>query len=150
MSESYLPPVSQLLILGLPEYHLWLEFAELGLSAAHVPELIELALDGELRWRVLVSAEVWAPIHAWRALGQLRAVEAASPLTQLFKNVDRYDDDWVLEELPSIFAMIGAATVPVLTDYLADDSNDVLARITATDSLARVGTAPCRCTSAMH
>jgi HEAT repeat protein len=33
-------------------------------------------------WADQNSMEVWAPVHAWRALGQLRAEEAIKPLRE--------------------------------------------------------------------
>jgi len=65
----------------------------LGLGPQHVPDLIRMALDDELYWADSDSLEVWAPIHAWRALGQLRAEAAVQPLTRLLARIDDFDDD---------------------------------------------------------
>ncbi|MBD2105540.1 hypothetical protein [Nodosilinea sp. FACHB-13] len=32
---------------------------------------------------------LWAPIHAWRSLGQLQAVEAIQPLAQVLQQHDK-------------------------------------------------------------
>jgi hypothetical protein len=48
-----------------------------------VPELIRMALDEDLHWADTESAEVWAPLHAWRTLAQLRAEAAVEPLIGL-------------------------------------------------------------------
>src|SRR5438093_123369 len=78
MSNDYKDPVARLLTLGdARPVKTWPNYLELGLSREHVPELIRMATDDELNWADSESLEVWAPIHAWRALGQLRAEEAA-------------------------------------------------------------------------
>ena len=78
-----------------------------GLTAGQIPELIQMARDEELHRADSDSLEVWAPIHAWRALGQLRAEAAIVPLLRLLERIDEEDDDWVVEELPVVFGMIG-------------------------------------------
>ena len=81
------------------------------------------------------AAKIWAPLHAWRALGQLHAVDAIEPLLGLLWRIDEWDDDWVGEELPRVFSMIGAPAIPALTTYLADAAHGVYARIAAAYSL---------------
>jgi hypothetical protein len=77
VSASYSSPVSELLTFGdCRDFREWPDYLDLGLRPEHVPELIELATDKELNWADPESLEVWAPVHAWRALGQLRAVPA--------------------------------------------------------------------------
>src|SRR5207248_1466915 len=105
----------------------------------HVPELIRMATDPELNQKDAGSVEVWAPIHAWRALGQLRAAEAAEPLTVLFH--EQEEDDWVTEELPEVFGIIGPPAIPALARYLADTSHDYWPRNRAAHSLERIGSA---------
>ena len=60
----------------------WPDYPALGLRMEHVPDLIRMTLDDELHGADSDSREVWAPLHAWRALGQLRAESAIKPLTQ--------------------------------------------------------------------
>lgn len=73
-SDSYPPPVDKLLTFGdcrkLPERP---NYLELGLGPEHIPALIRMATSEELNHADSESSEVWAPVHAWRALGQLRA-----------------------------------------------------------------------------
>jgi HEAT repeat protein len=95
MSETYRDPVAQLLTLGDPRQEgrmasEWRDYPALGLTAEHVPELVRMTLDKDLHWTALEGAEVWAPLHAWRALGQLRAESAIEPLLRL---LNRIDDD---------------------------------------------------------
>jgi hypothetical protein len=96
-----------------------------------------MALDEELHRADSDSLEVWAPVHAWRALGQLRAEAAVEPLTRLLVRIDEFNDDWVGEELPEVFGMIGPAAIPALTDYLADPSHGLWACVAAAHSLEK-------------
>src|ERR1700738_4886085 len=109
-TNSYSPPVDQLLTYG--EGHLgspdkWPNYLELGLGQEHIPDLIRMATDEQLNRADPDTLEVWAPTHPWRALGQLHAEAAIEPLLSLFEALE--DDDWVKDELPSVFGMIGPA-----------------------------------------
>jgi hypothetical protein len=83
------------------------------------------------------SDAVWAPLHAWRALGQIRATEAIEPLLRLTETYT--DDDWLAYELPIVFAMIGAETLPHLQSFLADSSRELGARLIMPTALRRLG-----------
>lgn len=143
MSEPYSEPVSQLLVLGDPaqksdDVSAWLDYLSFGLTANDIPELVRMALDRDLRWcDNEESSEVWAPVHAWRALGQLRAESAVDPLLRLLNRTEG-DDDWVYEDLPDVFAMIGPASVPELCSFLNNDENDDWARISVIKSLVKI------------
>jgi hypothetical protein len=58
----------------------------------------------------------------------LRAVEAARPLVLLFQRFKH--DDWISEELPTVFTMIGRAAIPTLEAFLGDDGVEEHCRIT--------------------
>jgi Protein of unknown function (DUF1186) len=136
----YQPPVERLLTYGesdriTPED--WPDYRELGIGLEHIPELIQIATDEHLNLAAAESTEVWAPLHAWRALGQLRAVEAVEPLLELFDRLE--DDDWVHEELPVVFALIGPTALPTLAAYLADLSHTDSSRISAIRSIEEIG-----------
>ncbi len=90
---------------------------ELGLTPAHVPELIRMVTDDDLSWADGESTEIWAPIHAWRCLGLLRADEAVDPLIGLLGDEDA---DWLLEEIPWVLALIGERAIAPTTLYLAN------------------------------
>ena len=144
-ATTYTSPVDKLLTLGEPESvrpEKWSDYLEFGLSSEHIPDLIRMATDFELR--SLESEEdeeeepeFWAPIHAVRALGQLHAEAAAEPLVNLLAELK--DDEWMLEELPSVFGMIGPAAIPALIAYLADSSHDKYSRAYAADGLVENG-----------
>jgi hypothetical protein len=134
------PLMEKLLALDKPEIKRdWLDCEELGIGPEHVEELIELAIDEELNGALSDSREVWVPVHAWRALGQLRAAEAAEPLTRLLRLIDEYDDDWVGEELPRVFGMIGPPAISPLSEYLRANDHSVYARVAAVDGLGFIG-----------
>jgi hypothetical protein len=133
------PPLAELFKLGeASRSHDWPDYLSIGLGPEHVPDLIRLAVDSELNQAPRDSSEVWVPVHAWRALGQLRAAEAVEPLTQLLPLIDEKMDDWVGEELPRVFALIGAPAVAPLGKYLSDGSHPEGARITAARGLSEI------------
>jgi hypothetical protein len=140
MISDYTPPVDRLLAYGdAREPKEWRDYvAELGLTGEHVPELIRMATDEELYYSESEDPEVWAHIHAWRALGQLRAAAAAEPLFELFDLIDDEDDDWVADEVPTILAMLGPVSLPLLTRVLVGDSHGLWARIAAARGLVQL------------
>ncbi|MEA5571846.1 hypothetical protein [Calothrix sp. UHCC 0171] len=134
---SYQPPVDKLLTLGLNlanQQHDYI--AELGLGSQHIPDLIRMGVDNALLNAEPSSLEAWAAVHAWRALGQLRAEDAIAPLMQLFHELE--DSDAVSEELPKVFSDIGAVVISQLAAYLADDSHKLLSRVNAINSLEEI------------
>jgi Protein of unknown function (DUF1186) len=139
-TASYPPPVDKLLTYGDCRNIHWPDgtnYLELGFGPEHIPDLIRMAKDPELRWAYSDTLEVWAPIHAWRVLGELHAEAAIEPLLSLFEDSDE-DDDWVMEELPEVYGMIGPAALPAITAYIADVSHNEWARITAASSLEKI------------
>ncbi len=137
-AASYGPPVDRLLALGDPRQQPDpFDYPALGLGPEQVPELIRLAADPVLNWSDPESREVWAPLHAWRALGQLKAVEAVGPLLGLFEELD--DSEWFNEDMPEVFGQIGPAAIPPLAAYLADPAHGLYPRTTAATSLEQIG-----------
>ena len=140
--DPYPPPLDKLLTYGdCRELRKWPDYvSELGFGPEHIPDLIRMTTDENLTWADSDSLEVWATVHAWRALGQLRAEAAIEPLMSLFDNLDEAGDDWVLEELPTVYGMIGPAALPTLSAYLADPSHGEFPRIAVTDCLEHIAT----------
>lgn len=141
MKNEYSEPVRKLLTyggyasvmnLGDP----WPNYLELGLTEEHIPELIRMISDQALNKANGKSLEVWAPLHAWRALGQLKAVEACEPLVRLYQVLP--DDDWLPPELPKVFSLIGPASIPAIKSYLGDDTLDEINRISAPSCLETI------------
>jgi HEAT repeat protein len=144
----YTEPVSRLLKLGRPDDP-WLNYATLGISVADIPELIRLVEDHELRIMEPPDdfpededlPEWYAQIHAWRALGQLKAEEAIPAILGILHQVDDEDDDWIGEDAEDVFALIGPATIAPITEYLKDEANGLYARVGAAKSLHAIGKA---------
>lgn len=137
-AAGYGPPVDRLLALGDPrEQPEPFDYPALGLGPEQIPALIRLATDPVLNWSDAESREVWAPLHAWRALGRLGAVAAVEPLLGLFEELD--DSDWFNEDMPEVFGQIGPAAVAALAAYLADPAHGLYPRTTAATSLERIG-----------
>jgi hypothetical protein len=138
---SYPPPVDKLLTYGKPELTMpenWLNYLELGFTPEHIPDLIRLATDKELNEGDPESLEVWAPVHAWRTLGQLHAETAVEPLLHLYEEMS--DDDWTVSELPRVYGTIGPAAIPMLKAYVADTTHDESGRINAQTGLEEIAT----------
>jgi len=137
---DYSDPVAGMIKLGKPEdLKGWLDYQDLGIRREHIPDLIRLVLDKRLTSSDVNDSALWAGVHAWRALGQLEAEDATEPLIQLFAWIDAKDDDWVLEELPVVFGMIGRSAIPLLADYLADQEHALFGRIAAAHALSEIG-----------
>jgi hypothetical protein len=113
----------------------------MGFTAAHVPELIRMVTDPALNELPSDDPAIWAPLHAWRALGQLRAVEAIEPLMSILRRIEEEGDEWVGEELPVVFGMIGIAALEPLKRYAADGQNLDFARVAALNGIQHIGTA---------
>jgi hypothetical protein len=137
-ARAYGKPVSKLLDMDEPEQKP-ADYAAFGIGQEHVPGLIRMATDRSLHHAPMDSSEVWAPVHAWRALSQLRAVEAVEPLVSLLALADEDQDDWVAEDLPEALSAFGAAAILPLTAFLEDTSRGPRARAAASLSLGKIG-----------
>lgn len=96
-----------------------------------------MACDAALNQADSTSSEVWAPVHAWRALGQMRAAEAVLPLRAFLRGAS--DDEAAMEEPPAVFGMIGQAAISPLSEFLSDRSNPELAVSTALLGIKEIG-----------
>mgnify|MGYP006143938411 CR=1 FL=1 len=139
MSTYYPPPLDRLLKLGAEpaRRRTWPDYRTLGLEGRHVPALIRMAVDPARHAAEERDPAGWAPLHAWRALGQLGATEAAGPLVLLLQR--EMDSDWVVGEIPAVLGMIGPAALPGVTMLLFDDGADEVVRIASARAIADVG-----------
>jgi hypothetical protein len=137
---DYAVPVRRLLFIGETRNYdpaEWPDYAaKFGLGREHIDELIRLACDAALNWGDPDSPEVWAPLHAWRALGQLRAEVSVAPLLAFLKTAE--DDEAVGQEFPIVFAMIGPAAIPHIAGFIFDRSNPTLRVATAIEGLKEI------------
>jgi hypothetical protein len=142
--QPYSPPVDKLLTQGDKDLRGgdWLDYRSLGLTDADIPELIRMALDEQLI-QSDDDGEAYAAIHAWRALGQFKAVAAVEPLLIHFTYAEDFDKwwDWATEELPTVYGMIGAPAIPALSTYLVANQKSKYAASYAAESLREIGMA---------
>lgn len=137
--QEYQPPVAKLLQYGdgKSSSRKWPNYPqELDLKEDHIPELIRMATDDDLNQANSDSLEVWAPTHAWRALGQLSAQSAVKPLLDL---LDNPEDDWSHSEIPIVMRLIGPSAIPTIQRYLTDPSHDLYGYSSAIDCLEELG-----------
>jgi hypothetical protein len=126
----------------------WRDYiTELSLTHDDIPALLELfghwpsvLADDPLGEEPANSRlSLWAaPIHAWRAVAQLKAVEAVRPMLAMADPLDEFIDDWSMEEWPYVFGMIGSQAIDELADYVADSSHLEYARVLAITGLKRI------------
>lgn len=158
-SLPFSPAVERLFALPAPQWaerpEEWPDYQEAaGVTLADVPMLLRLAgepallvdgpatgvdpawlaaltRDGELAWGVAV--------HAWRAIGQLRAEEALEPLARLFVDFGEVDNQWLLDDLPLAFVAYGRPAVPVLEKVLLEPGHAPGAYHVLAETLGRIG-----------
>lgn len=112
---------------------------EFGLTTNDVPDLVMLAqlwlnADG-----LPNDEHLWsAPIHAWRALGQLGALEIVQPLLEMQGQLRAQHDDWYMSEFHDVFALIGPAAVPALVSYFRDRGQQEYPRVSAAHGLSKI------------
>ena len=114
----------------------WPDYLQYGFEASDEAALIQLIGDTSLHGAAGDSKEVWVPLHAWRALGQLRSERAVMPLIELFEVL--VEDDWALHELPTVMGMIGSAAIEPLGHYIQQQARDEFARATAMAGLSEI------------
>ncbi len=131
---EYIDPVRRLLSIGESredDSAKWLSYAEtFGLGSEHIAELIRLACDEGLYGGDPESTEIWAPVHARRALGRLRAEASVSPLLAFLKSTGD-DDDWAHTELPVVFGLVGPTAIQPVAGFISDHANSTFPAATA-------------------
>lgn len=140
MKTNYLAPLDQLLTYGEPDgRNEWSDYLKLGFTQIHINDLISMSLDEELHQGKSDSLEIWAPVHAWRALGQLKAISATESLLKLLSRIDDEGDDWVSDEIPVVFKMFGTETIPIIQNYIETNEDEVWANVCAFHCLEKIG-----------
>jgi hypothetical protein len=139
--NNYQPPVADLLTLGESAAMAakWPDYLALGLGPEHVPELVRMMLDPGLNEGDSNTPLVWAPLHAFRALGQLRAVEAVESMIRAVKEDIERDGDWLAESAGEAFGLIGPASLPALTAAVEDSAEEMYQRWRMAEAIAQVG-----------
>lgn len=136
---NYNPPVADLLTLGdISQVAADYDYLVHGFTTAHIPELQRMALDEELHWEDSEAPLVWAPIHAWRTLGQLRDPAGVETLIQVLHRMEDWDDDWTIMEAPKALGFFGAPAIVPLQQLLADRKVYLFARVAAAEALGKI------------
>ena len=145
--STYTPPVDRLLTLGGVTWgEPWRDYQALGLGPEHQAELIQMLRDMDLHWGDTDSPGVWAPVHAWRALAQMRIAEAVTPYLETLADLEEKDSDDGLmpEELRDFCLAIGEPSLPALIDFVTADG-PTYTRGATVDTLAKLaGAYPAR------
>ncbi len=140
---GYEDPVRKLLYLGdatLKPSEPWPDYiSTYGLGAEHTDTLIRMACDAALNHAHRDSSLIWAPVHAWRALGQLQAEAAVQPLLDYRLKED--DDDTADSELPDVFGLIGQKAIAPLTAFVLNPLHETFAVATAIGGLQKIAEA---------
>jgi hypothetical protein len=139
-SSNYTEPVSGLLTYGEADWDEWDDYAAYGFSGENIPELIRLGTDQDLLVNEDVDeAAMWAPMHAWRVLATMVALEAIPPLVRVLALVDETDTDLIGEGLQDVLIKFGPAAIDELASFLfeAEDGNSGL--VGAAEALALIG-----------
>jgi hypothetical protein len=144
MKGTYAQPIAELLTLGETRMHEHRNYMKMGFTSEHIPDLIRLVEDEELRdmpWDEdgNVPPQVYAQVHAWRTLAQLDAAEAVPSFIGLLHFIDQDDDDFIGEEIPGMLGKLGAPAIDPCHDYLADINNSLFSRVGAGHALSEIG-----------
>lgn len=139
MQFDYSEPVASLLSCGKPD-NKWPDYiSQFGISLSDVPHLTRMLNDTNIKNADHNDPVAWADIHAWRTIGQLKAIDAIDDLIAcLACNDDEFGSDWVMEELPKVFSLLGGTCIEPLSNYLNDGTKGEWGRITAAHSLCSI------------
>ncbi len=80
----------------------------------------------------------WAVVHAVYILGALGTEETVLPLLRSLRYAEASENDWVTEDLPSIFGNLGMRAVDGLERIAADGTTGWYARALALEGLAAI------------
>lgn len=127
--QTYKEPLEKFLTLGYEENAWFLRtdkwpdyVGEYNLDESHIPDLIRLVDVHSDPKKEFDEVADYAAVHAWRALGQLKA-EAAIPILIEVLRRDIWEE-FAWEELPEVFAMIGAPAIQPLVEQLNKASTE--------------------------
>lgn len=116
----------------------WQNYLDYGFDDNDIEALLDIVKQDSLFSLLSHGDEIWASIHAWRALGQLGNKKAIKPLIELLNQFSLSDDDWSTHELPQVFALFGKQAIKPLKLFLSIKTNEEYARVIASDALAEI------------
>ncbi|MFT7674850.1 MAG: yecA family protein [Gammaproteobacteria bacterium] len=132
------PKIQTFLTLGDPgNKRNWPDYLkQYGFTLDDVPTLLMLYADEEINAMDSGRPEVWAPVHAWRTLGQLGSEASIEPIILSFDTL--HDDDYAQNELPKVFGMIGPVAILALVEYWQQPGKNEFSYCLAVDSLCEI------------
>jgi len=142
--NDYPEPVSKLLELGETDWDEWDDYSQWGFTPEHISDLIRLGTDHTLILDLEdhQPAHLWAPLHAWRALAQMEALEAIPPFVELFAlDSDEINSDLISEGLLEVLVQLGPPAIEPLEKFLNDPDQPSFGYISAAETLALIGQA---------
>ncbi len=140
---TYESPLDHLLTLGPPggakgpwRNEAFDDYAAMGIGIEHVSELRRMAFDHALGMKD--QPDCYGPVHAARALAWLHPPEIINDLIELTRRLDRYDQDFWLEDMPGLFRHIGESAIDPLARVAGDNREKFGARLYFLDSLEKI------------
>lgn len=141
--DDFSEPVQELFLLGedVARGREWPDYLAFGITSEHIPELLRIVRHIQSFWYddEYDDDQGYTPIHAWRALGQLKAKKAINTLVYLIHENEEYNSDWIGEEIPVVMGMIGPQSIPALKAYLNTPEKEFWAAVTVAHSLEKIG-----------
>jgi hypothetical protein len=137
MRDTYPNPVDELLEIGEPTGGDWLDYGRLGIGPEHLAPLLMMVNDSRLAASVdpeLPAA--WGPVHALRAVAELRDPRALEPLLAVL--TANHADDWLSESALAALVMLGGDAVAACAPFLLNPGQPEHARCTVIDALATI------------
>lgn len=113
----------------------WPDYLQQGFAGADVAELISVMRDEELWESSDEEADSWAPLHAWRILGQLKARQAIGPMIEM---LNQDPDDYQMSELPRAMGLIGRPAIAPLEDNINNETVGIFSRSSSVEALEMI------------
>jgi len=118
-------------------FEAWSNYTEeFAFDQSDINDLISVLIDPQFFTTETNSDKAWSIIHAWRALGQLKAQAAILPIIQYFEHI--VEEDMALQELHFVFALIGEPAIEPLMAYLKIDTDNEYCHVLAVSALTEI------------
>lgn len=113
----------------------WPDYLQQGFTDADVAELISVMRDEELWESSDEEVDSWAPLHAWRILGQLKARQSIGPMIEM---LNQDPDDYQMSELPWALGLIGRPAIAPLEDNINNETLGIFSRTSSIEALEMI------------
>lgn len=137
MSE-YRDELQKLFTLGQPEENetkRWKNYPrEFSLKPEDIPDLVQIVLENSTEH--FEEPKSWAAIHAWRALGQLRAKEVIPTFLEVMER--NVWEDWGWDELPTMLGLFGIDALEPVYKFMLKHRKNFSQGLLATSALEEI------------